>query len=267
MASYVFIGIFILALIGVAVAFLPHIKEQRKRIISIGAVLSLLPILLKISFLLYPQFEAHVMPIELYAPIQREFWLPFAVLFFALTSHLVPNQHRRGILFLVGVVFVAAIQQSFWHLSKPEQYEYKGEVFDGVCQQTSFETCGAASMVTLLNAIGINTTEGEMARLSMTAPGQGLTPHLAAYGLQQKLTELKRSNNVAVMACELNELYKIATPFLAGIRFSSVTNHMVCILDKNQDYLVVGDPIGVGRKKWSWVQFEKIWSGIIVICH
>jgi NAD dependent epimerase/dehydratase family enzyme len=40
---------------------------------------------------------------------------------------------------------------------------------------------------------------------------------------------------------------------------------MVCILDKNQDYLVVGDPIGVGRKKWSWVQFEKLWSGIIVI--
>ena len=106
-----------------------------------------------------------------------------------------------------------------------------------------------------------------MARLSMTAPARGLTPHQAAYGLRQKLKQVGRSEQVAVMVPDLNDLITVPKPFLAGIRFSFWTNHMVCVLDASRESLIVGDPISVGRKTWSWRHFQKKWSGIIVVCQ
>ena len=95
--------------------------------------------------------------------IFKDFWLPFAVLFFALASHLVPSRYRRAILIIVVMLVLVVAQQASWHLSKPDIYNFEGTIVDGVCRQTSYETCGVASMVTLLNSKGISTTEGEMA--------------------------------------------------------------------------------------------------------
>ena len=122
-------------------------------------------------------------------------------------------------------------------------------------------------MVTLLNSKGIPTTEGEMAMLSMTAPRMGLSPHGAAHGLKRKLGQLECSEHVAVKVPELEDLHKLPKPFLAGIKFSSWTNHMICVLETAKDGLVVGDPISTGRKTWSWRQFDKLWSGIVIVCN
>jgi predicted double-glycine peptidase len=269
MTPYLFLIVTLFAFIMAAVAFLPLSKSKfccRKRLI-IGAALSLIPIIAKVTFSIFPLLEARVMPIELYAVIQKEFWLPFAVLFFALASHLVPSHHRKCLLIIIGMLVLVVAQQSSWHLSKPEIYNYKGTIVDGVCRQTSYETCGAASMVTLLNAIGIPTTEGEMAKLSMTAPKLGLTPHQAAYGLKRKLRQVGRLEYVAIKVPELKDLHNLPKPFLAGIRFSLQTNHMVCVLKTSKNALVIGDPISSGRKTWSWKQFENAWSGIVIVCH
>ena len=206
-----------------------------------------------------------MMPVALYPAIQREFWLPFTVLFFALVSHLVPSRNRRGVLIITVVLVVVVVQQTFWHLGKPHIYDYEGDLVDGVCQQTSFETCGAASMVTMLHRMGVKSTEGEMARLSMTAPGMGLSPHQAAYGLQRKLEQLRRPDQIALRIPKLSQLHQLPTPFLAGIRFSFWTNHLICVLETTPESLVVGDPISSGPKTWSWQQFEQKWSGVVVV--
>ena len=104
-----------------------------------------------------------------------------------------------------------------------------------------------------------------MARLSKTAPGKGLTPHLAAYGLKNKLAQLGRREQVDVRVPDLKELYDLPGPFLAGIRFSSLENHMVCVLETGRDALIVGDPISFGRKNWSWEDFKKKWSGVVIV--
>ena len=260
MTSYFFIILTILSCVMAGIAFLPFSKNKsdcRKKIL-IGAALSLIPIIAKGTLSIFPLLEARIMPFDLYAAIQRDFWLPFAVLFFALTSHLVPSRYRRSILIIVVMLVLVVAQQSSWHLGKPDMYDYKGTIVDGVCRQTSYETCGAASMVTLLNSKGITTTEGEMAMLSMTAPRIGLSPQGAAYGLKRKLLQLGRSENVAIKVPELEDLHKLPKPFLAGIKFSTWTNHMVCVLETTQEYLVVGDPISVGQKKWSWKNFRKM---------
>lgn len=252
-----------------AVAFLPFSKHRlgcRKKLF-IGAALSLILILAKMTFSIFPMLEARIMPIDVYAAIQKEFWLPFAVLFFAFASHLVPSRNRRAVLIIVIMLVLVVAQQSFWHLRKPDMYDYKGTIVDGVCRQTSYETCGAASMVTLLNAMGISATEGEMARLSMTAPGRGLSIHQAAYGLKRKFEQLGRSEHVAIKVPELKDLHNLPKPLLAGIRFSSRTNHMICVLETTKDALIVGDPISSGPQIWSWRKFDAVWSGIVIVGH
>ena len=122
-------------------------------------------------------------------------------------------------------------------------------------------------MVTLLNTKGIRATEGEMARLSVTAPRKGLTPHQAAYGLKRKLEQLGRSEQVSLRVPDFKNVGNLPRPFLAGIRLSFWTNHMICVLETTREELVVGDPISLGRKKWSWQQFEKQWSGVVIVSH
>jgi hypothetical protein len=258
---FIFTG---LALAAAAVAFLPLSNRHRKKMIA-GALLALIPIMMKMLFSFFPLLEARIMPVIFYPLIQMEFWLPFAVLFFAFASHLVPPRSRKGVLVVVGVLVAVVVQQTSWYLSQPDIYAYKGQMVDGVCHQTSPETCGAASLVTLLNTMDIQTTEGEMAQLSRTAPGKGLTPHQAAYGLKSKLTQLGRLEQVDVRVPELNELYDLPGPFLAGIRFSSLENHMICVLETDRDTLIVGDPMSFGRKNWSWEHFKKKWSGVVIV--
>jgi hypothetical protein len=278
---FIFTG---LALAAAAVAFLPFSKGRsgspsfersqaepsytpHRKTLFIGAAIALIPIVVKMLFSFLPLFEARIMPVKIYPAIQREFWLPFAVLFFAFGSHLVPPRNRRAILIVVAVLVAMVAQQTSWHLSKPAIYDYQGKMVHGVCHQTSPETCGAASAVTLLNTMGIPATEGEMARLSMTAPRKGLTPHQAAYALKRKLGQLGRPAQVAVRVPGLKDLYDLPGPFLAGIQFTSWENHMICVLQTTRDALVVGDPISFGRKNWSWEYFEKKWSGIIIVTH
>ena len=264
MTPHIFYIFTSLSLAAAAVAFLPFSRRHRNKLF-IGAALALVPIILKMLFSFFPLIEARFMPVKFYPVIQMEFWLPFPVLFFALASHLVPARSRSAILIVVGIMFTVVVQQTFWHLGEPDIYAYKGKMIEDVCHQTSPETCGAASMVTLLNTMGIQATEGEMARLSMTAPRKGLTPHQAAYGLKSKLGQLRRPEQFAVRVPKLKDLYDLSGPFLAGIRLSSLENHMICVLETARDVLVVGDPLSLGPQNWSWKQFEKRWSGVVIV--
>ncbi|MCK5277709.1 MAG: hypothetical protein KAK04_04210, partial [Cyclobacteriaceae bacterium] len=119
--------------------------------------------------------------------------------------------------------------------------------------------------VTLLNKLGVQTSEGEMARLAMAAPGKGISPHQAAYALRRKLEQVGRSEIAVLLVPDLKNVHDLPKPFLAGIKFSFRTNHMVCVMETTQDNLVVGDPISVGPKKWSWDNFRMMWSGIVIV--
>jgi ABC-type bacteriocin/lantibiotic exporter with double-glycine peptidase domain len=85
------------------------------------------------------------------------------------------------------------------------------------------------------------------------------------YALRKKLWQLGRSENAVIVVPELKDLHELPKPFLAGIRFSFWTNHMICVLETTQESLVVGDPISVGPKNWSWENFRKMWSGIVIV--
>ncbi len=244
----------------------PDSPPHRKKLL-IGAAVALLPILMKMTFAILPLLEARIMPIVIYPVIQKEYWLPFTALFFALVSHLIPKRNRRGVIMAVFLFVCLTAQQTFWRLTEPEIYNNRCVMTDGVCTQSSFDMCGPASMVTMLNAMGIKSREGEMARLAMAAPGRGVTPHQAAYGLKKKLAMAGRDAKTEIRVPDIKDIRSLPTPYIAGTTFSSWTNHMVCILETGPDGLIVGDPSSFGPERWSWEIFEKSWSGVIIVSY
>jgi len=111
MTPYFFIILTVLACTMAAVAFLPFSKDKSdgRTIFFIGAALSLIPIIVKMTFSIFPLLEARLMPVDFYTVIQREFWLPFAVLFFALASHQVPSRSRKGILAIISILVLVVV--------------------------------------------------------------------------------------------------------------------------------------------------------------
>ena len=77
MTPFFFIILTVLSCTMAGIAFLPFSKNEsdcRKKIL-IGAALSLIPIIVKGTFSIFPLLESRIMPFDLYAAIQRDFWL------------------------------------------------------------------------------------------------------------------------------------------------------------------------------------------------
>ena len=152
MTPHIFYIVTAVSFISAIIAFVPIPKENlsvpdnlkenrfhiRRRWLAAGALLTLIPILVKMLFVIFPLIEARIMPIELYASIQKDFWLPFTVLFFAFVSHIVSRRSRRAVVITVTILFLVVVQQTVWHLGRPSIYRYKGTM-----AQQQVEICGS----------------------------------------------------------------------------------------------------------------------------
>ena len=270
MLPWVFVYTVVLSALALVVAFvrLPKrdgdLSPRIRRVLVVGAVVCLVPVLLTVVFRVYPKLALSLIPLDVYARIEWEYWLPFAVLAFAFGSHLVRPRNRRSLLLLACVVAVFAVQQKVWHVVRPTAYDLEGRVVDGICFQSTGYTCGAASAVTLLNVMGVKATEGEMAELMRTPPGRGVSDVAAAYGLKRKLARALRSERVSLEAVGPDQLDNLPTPFLVGLKFKIWCDHMVCVLDIDKDAVVVGNPL-TGREVWPRPEFDDEVRGLAVV--
>lgn len=267
------------AVLAAVIAFLPlrqprtedhSAGDQRpvrfKALLTIGTLIGFLPLVTIAVFSRVPLLPVKVLPVSLWAAVGREYWFPLAVLFFACASQMVPRRSRRALLVLVGalVLFVGLVTS--WHLTRPACYDYRRNMPDGVCLQTSTFTCGAASMVTMLDKLGIQATEGEMAELSGTIPGRGVSDFQAADALRRKLRQVEDPRRVSIDPCGLDEMKTIPTPFLTSLKYSFFFDHMVCVLEVNEDHIVVGDPLK-GRDVLSFDSFRSKWRGVVIVAR
>lgn len=144
-----------------------------------------------------------------------------------------------------------------------------------VCRQTTDHTCSAASAATLLNTIGIETTEQEMARLCLTRSG---TTWLGLYhGLATKL--LGTSHRVEFFESDVDSIAQMATvhpvllccrldPEVAEIIPSYVseggwipgTAHSVVYFGRFADKHIIGDP-SQGYEMWKTQDLDALWTG------
>ena len=121
--------------------------------------------------------------------------MPAVLLFGILAKHVPQKRDGRTLLAISLMAVVYFVNAGWWMVGgrMPDLGAAKNDVEDPmVATRTTEYTCVAASMVTMLRAHGIETTETEMARLANIKVGSGATDSRAIPGLRRKLagTEL-----------------------------------------------------------------------------
>jgi hypothetical protein len=134
---------------------------------------------------------------------------------------------------------------------------------DGVCLQNAYYTCGPASAVTALHALGLEGKEGELAVLSRTTRLAGTEPDLLCEALRERYQDRGLSCEYRVFH-NIDELAPGAV-MLALVKYSLFVDHYVTVLAVADGQVVVGDPL-YGRRVMPAAEFEKMWrfTGIVV---
>jgi len=147
------------------------------------------------------------------AVFYADFWYPFAIMM------LIPAAlrfgrtrfHRIRIALLCLVLFGLSLKPyKSWFLPIQESREHIMDE-NGVCRQSTADTCSAAAAVTLLHHYGINSTETEVARLAHTRPGSG-TSRLGLFRALKILTRGKPGMRVRIVRCDGESLLRRNRP-------------------------------------------------------
>lgn len=200
-------------------------------------------------------------------------WLPPAVSFLAglAWGRSGGGAGRKAVLVvpLIGL----CVYQSYkflWEGVPPLDGRWK----DGVCRQTSADSCSAAAAATLLKAHGIDATEAEMARLCLTRAGG--TPMLGLYrGLKLKtrgtawevrpfrgdVASLRAGRGPVLLSVRLDARPGVDPRYANSWGWAPGVAHTVVFYGFRPDGKVeVGDP-SVGREHWRVRDLEVLWHG------
>lgn len=143
-----------------------------------------------------------------------------------------------------------------------------------VCLQTTPWTCSAASSATILNTLGVKTTEQEMAELCLTQSG---TSWLGLYhGLSVKLPEGSSveffqtdidglpemvSSGPVLLCCRLDpSVAKIVPQYVSNDGWTPGLAHSVVYFGKQAGLHIVGDP-SRGYEFWTAKDLNILWTG------
>ncbi len=236
--------------------------KRGKKVASITIASCLGFLLVRALFRFTPALEFALLPFETYA-IWRPWWaIPFGLITLgAGAPHMSTELAKKGLLvFGVGLWLVSAQRLVITALFDPS--ELTGVVRrDGVCQQTTGYTCGAAAAATLLAHYGIAADEREMAERCWTNALTGTDQLCVARGLRQKIAGTGR--RVAIATTTYDELVTRGEPAMVTIRWSFLIDHWVVVLEANPERAIVGDPLH-GLQKYTRAQFLEKYRGVTV---
>ncbi|MCC5829292.1 MAG: hypothetical protein JJU36_07575 [Phycisphaeraceae bacterium] len=103
-------------------------------------------------------------------------------------------------------------------------------------------SCVPAAGATLLNRIGVPSSEHEMAILTHTRPRAGSTLLKAMHGLQHRLDLEGRDQRVRLRTASFEQLRELPHPMLATLRFELTAAHMVVLLSSDEEGVDLFDP-------------------------
>ena len=146
------------------------------------------------------------------------------------------------LMLLLGIVYF--LFGGVWMvLPDVRPYERENRTAQGVTLQSRGDTCVPAACATALRQMGIATTEGEMCHVVMARPGRGSTLARAAYGLRRHLA--RRGIDVLLENLDADEVMWTARPtrpVLVVIRSSLAADHMVVVMGRLGDGVVIANP-------------------------
>lgn len=184
-----------------------------------------------------------------------------AALVFTVGAMRVPKPaDRRAVLALLGVAsafFLWSGRWMVWH-SLPNLGPTKMHM--GVCKQSTDYTCVGASLVTLLHAHGVRTSEQEMCELAYVQVGGGSTDSRALWALQRKLagTQLRASYDTLDYP-GLVTLCAGGSPALVQLNWSFFMSHMVPVMSADAAGVIIGDPL-TGPRRLPVDEFLRLWK-------
>ncbi|MEZ6134629.1 MAG: hypothetical protein R3C53_06945 [Pirellulaceae bacterium] len=145
-----------------------------------------------------------------------------------------------------------------------------------ICRQTTPYTCSAAASATILEMLGMETTEAEMATLCLTSSGttwlgmyHGLSIKLMPSGHGVKffqgtvddVSQLAGTRPI-LLCCQLTEATAAAQPSYVeeGGWIPGVQHSVVCFAVSNGNFWI-GDPSQDHLERWSRRDMEVLWTG------
>jgi len=153
------------------------------------------------------------------------------------------NLRRTGPLLIVLAVVYFLFSGIWMVLPDIRFVEREHITAQGVTLQRRSDTCAPSACATALRRMGITTTEAEMSHAVLAKPGRGSTLARAAYGLRQHLAP--HGINVSLMDLDADEVVRIARPaqpVLVVIRSNIAADHMVVVLGRLGNGVVIANP-------------------------
>ena len=191
--------------------------------------------------------------------------IPAVLLLFTIAAyHAQCFKHRRLSVWLVLMCAIYFVRNGLWMICPPVPNLGETKYWHGVCMQSTSYTCVAASLVTLLHAYDIPTSETEMAHLSMTERNNGATDTRAVNALERKLAG--RDIEVHYEKMDFERLCRVDKPCLVSTTFAYFVSHMVPVLEANERAVVLGDPL-TGRRTITAEEFQNLWSERGIYLH
>jgi len=132
-----------------------------------------------------------------------------------------------------------------------------------VCKQSTGWSCAAAAAATVVHALGMETSEREMAELCLTYPYRGTSTPRIARGLALKARAAGRPLEARVEDhLSVDDLARFPVPCVIAIKYAFLRDHAVALLEVREDgTFVVGDPLPGSLSTWSRERMELAFRG------
>jgi len=163
---------------------------------------------------------------------------------------------------VIGGLFF--LHSALWMLQPLHETTLANSIERRMVMQSTDYSCVPAACATVMNYMGLPTTEAEMARLTETRPMTGSTFIRAVDGLTDRLVGTNIKPELVDPTPE--QLTVLPTPLITAIHpdSSSRFSHMVVVFGANDKKVWLGDP-NVGLCTMPRVEFDSAYTGQAII--
>lgn len=210
----------------------------------------------------HPAVAVQAVPVWVMSKVEGVGAVPWFMLILGIAwsrSTLRRQQVVIGWALLLGTVFF--VNGGMWLLQRTPTSVMGQSTDSRVVMQSQDYSCVPAASATMLNLLGVPTTEAQMAELTFTRPGTGSTTLRALEGIDERLEGTPYQ--AVLLEPAMDELADVPLPAITPLQFERSRRHMVTITQVTPHGIHVQDPVD-GLLTLSWKVLEPIYAGQVI---
>jgi hypothetical protein len=174
------------------------------------------------------------------------------------------RRNRRGVLLFCGALTAFGFWQASALLADPAAQLSGGHWKGRCCIQSANWSCAPAASVSLLKTVGIEATEGEMARLMRSRTDYGTFILNIERGLERKLAPSRKDLHAELRRLDYEELLATHASGIANMRLELLMDHAVAFVACDAAGVTLLDP-AAGERRLTRAEFQRQWRGYAVL--